>query len=1633
MAIEYCWKRSGREGGTAVRDIINRSTYKSGDTTISALDTYFYQQQGEKKVTGAAIDERTEAYMKADEIVTSKTLNIGPSVPTVTYSGGNAYIGPLVVNYAGGTLSIQVYNGTSWVSASGWATRNSNGTFNTTNSKTSEITTGGTFYAVIGENSVNNLNNVNVKAILTYNTYEARVFLGTNKLETGQNLMFFSGKTGQGSKDASWASIPQIKSVSIQKKYANGNNINVSGIEFKIYDSNDNYKGTLTTDANGKTNSIDLSANTQYKIKETTNTMYGYKNAYISSASITSGAGTINASEGDATFTLNGTKDATISITNAKDVGKLIIEKKNQAGNVQTGVKFTLYKAGHDIAGYMILKKNGQAISNNEIKNSIDITSYEVEYTTDELKATKFTTDANGKIQIDNLEKYAKKWTLYNYYIREIENPSYGYKGLRVSAKYAGGNALSIDEKGYVLFTLSNSDITTIEVTNQPIFSTLEITKRDDFNENILLPNVGFAVEIKASNLGGYNYLALYDKNGNVVRSKKDNVTINLQNIANETEYRMGYYHTNKSYKQLTATEKQNITEFITGDDGILTINNIEVYTINSTEKYKYKLIETSNGNYGYDVEAVEVDNIEPVVDGTKTQKVLNTSILTKISGYVWVDELDSKANIYNGRYNDNEKKLKDLYTINKDGKLVKDTEAEIPVEIKLRNKVNGEILKSLPDEFDRQTGKYTFVDVELEKLTNYEVIFMYDGFYYTTLVPQLNENNASKVKEIPATRESLNEKFAKVEEGNKVISTNNVNGQITYDKDENEDKDKNLHTSEVTSLSFNTTVAASTGEAGYDIKDVYDNIKRNSTVPIETVENVNMGIVLREQPKLALGSDIYSVYIKVNGKGYTYNYNGRQKHYDNLHNDPIGVKFEQENNKNRYTRTVYSSDVQALNDGVTTIEMKITYKIQLTNQAATLTSKIYQIKNYYDSRYTLEAIGATYDEVNPAKQPILGNTTDVFTVVRTEENIEVELGEGLESIDAGYKSATININGDTGTELKAKARKDVYIRFDVSTEAIKKLLNNSSTYHNATEILSYSTYYGSNTANFMNMTDKTEAGKIYAGIDKTSQPGNINLKLIKQGQGIPVLDASEFEDDTASAPSLLLVAEESRKISGTVWEDATQYTDKTGRLGDGRFENGEKLISGVKVTLHKLKADGTAGDVATYSDGETLAETVTDKNGNYTLGYYDEQSKKYLGILPSKYIIKYTYGTIANEETEEEIKSYIIISNEESKYVNANDYKSTIITSKVVEEAFNKSGDLRWYLRSDENKIRYSDARDDINLRNEYKKDESKYTIKNSNYNELYNTFMIAYTPCMEVPVEYTKEDESSALIEKNSLLEMARLEKELKQLDFGIAERACTDIKIDKNITGLEIVSQTGASIVSKGNPSDLNSIMQHVKKLDDLVSVEIESDMLQGAQLNLEYSITVTNDSEIDYLDKEYYYYGRNPRTPTSTKVKKVIDYLDSTLIFDEEKDKDGIWKQVTTDELSGYVEYNIIEKLKKEGEQTAFITDAFDGLNREEKTRTFKLYATKSLATTNNLVESNGAEIIEIYGVRIITSSIPGNYNPAFDDYEIDEDKVDLIITPPTGTTTNYSIYIIAAIATFAILILGIVIIKKKIIK
>lgn len=1366
----------------------------------------------------------------------------------------------------------------------------------------------------------------------------------------------------------------------------------------------------------------------EYYIYEKSNDGYGYKHMTVTIEDVTIDGGTIidiNEGMGKVDFTLSEkTATVTVEIDNTIKVADLVIKKVNKENEPIGNVEFVIERG----KGEYILLKNSTGETLKSVVGTVTINidenfetdEYSIEYVNSKEIATRFVTgtkdEEKGKVIIKNFEVYSGKDEKYSYTAYEVANDNYGYGSIENS-----NLSKTIDE-------LKLNETNELVLENAKHLGEFAIIKYDGNRPKIKLPNVGFVIEqtseVRGNILGQYAYLALYDEQGKFVPSIKKEAIINRNNKAEIGQYEVRYYYTKLQYNGLSNEEKAKITTFVTDDYGNISIKNLEVYSPllkdanTDLNKYTYKPIEIYNGNYGYKLdEEKQTDLKVKLLSGnTITENIPNVPTMIKISGYVWLENSGGKSNQYDLVYKDGEKdiKLVDLY-ITENGETVKNSQAKIPVEIMLRDKTTGKILKMKPDEFD-ENGKYTFIDVEIENLKNNEVVFVYDGFYYTTIIQKLDISNASKVKENEKQRTELNNLFGTVKDDNEIITVDGKNNTLEYIKEG--------RTSTVSKFNFNTKIQANTTDAQMNFAEIYEKMTGpDQTTIFSALDDINMGLVLREQPALSIGSQIHSVEVSVNDYKYTYNYNGRQQHYHRENNDEYGVKFETEKGNYRYEQKVYSSDVEALKNGAATMNVSIIYKISISNDSKTLTSVVREIENYFDKELTIEKIGLA---LNENKEIVDEITEKVIT-----ENVPVKYEDGVIGEGNNYNSARIKLK-ESGIELKKDETKDIYIKFSVSQEAIKGLLSGKSTYHNATEIVSYSTYYGDTTGKgkvYISeeeyettyiSTEQKASGEVYAGINRKAAPGNIQLILktdSREPEGTHILNNDNFEIDETSAPSLLLVAEEARKIEGVVWEDMpTQDSlSRHERLGDGKYDKeNEKPIKNVLVTLRTVNENGTVGDIAKYSD-KNNAITETNEKGEYTLGYYD--GEKYVGILPGKYFVEYTYGQYLNGE---EQKITTIVGKEN---VNPLDYKSTIITSGHIENAFENEGTEKWFATED-NTEKYSNAIDDITLREEYLHGE--FTVNNASYqNDIKLDNMKAYTPMMDIGIEFTEKDEVQAL-------SMQRIVT-LKDVDFGIIERPRIDIVVKKKITGFEVVAQDGKSVIPMGNPSDLNSKMQGVKKLDEIVSAEIDAKLLQGALLNLEYTISVKNDSDVDYFETRYYYYGKDGVNRAESTAKLVVDYLHEGLLVDKEKNDSNIWKETTSADLAtaGYIDDNVKNGLESE-KYTIFTTDAFKDVTAQDE-KEVKLYASKVLSSSIDIREENDVEIIELTGKRTIKNAIPGNHNPAEAPKELDSAEAILVATAPTGLTVNYTLYIIAAVATLAIIGIGILIIKKKIIK
>ena len=226
------------------------------------------------------------------------------------------------------------------------------------------------------------------------------------------------------------------------------------------------------------------------------------------------------------------------------------------------------------------------------------------------------------------------------------------------------------------------------------------------------------------------------------------------------------------------------------------------------------------------------------------------------------------------------------------------------------------------------------------------------------------------------------------------------------------------------------------------------------------------------------------------------------------------------------------------------------------------------------------------------------------------------------------------------------------------------------------------------------------------------------------------------------------------------------------------------------------------------------------------------------------------------------------------------------------------------------------------------------------------------------------------------------------------------------------------------------------------------EIDNELIQGATLELEYTISLKNDSEIDYEynpDPNYYYYGKENGQPLTSVVKKVVDYMEDDIVYDEEKNS-GEWTKVTAENLSAWDDNGTVKKLVSdvkvnnkesvaESIKSGYIismTEKFADMSlKPGEVASVKIYAGKLLSSNEKgFAADNHVEIVETK--RKLVGVTPGNYNPkTLKQDETDNSHTRISVTPPTGLTDNKIFVISMTSVILVVLAGGIYLIKKNV--
>jgi len=1067
-----------------------------------------------------------------------------------------------------------------------------------------------------------------------------------------------------------------------------------------------------------------------------------------------------------------------------------------------------------------------------------------------------------------------------------------------------------------------------------------------------------------------------------------------------------------------------------------------------------------------------------------------------KLSGNVWEDGLNGKDNARNDLYKDNDyddhdKLLQGIKVrLYKDNELVGETWTDSNGHYSFGGR-NADL-------------SYTKDTLTVADLDKYHVEFEYNGMKYTNVNLHIDVANGSKAIEGNNNRQNYNNKFTTIASntikdnngnstGKALNEANSETGTLYYRTNQKYQSsiiygDKSIY--EGTSVSgktgdfeaygydiYHITADTKVDEASYRYKleDLFDRDVNNQVYKDKEIKNVNLGLYAREQVDVAIDSDVARFILNVNGYNHIYKYgtliSDNDMNVDANNVEQVDAKLKALKGK-YYERQLHESSISysATPEGTPNLYADITYKIYLQNKSNSLTAKIKELTLDYDNELNLISYGyensGTTQEVS--EQEIVANT-----VYGGTENL---------------KEAVISLEKLEDKKISAGKKEVLEVTFRVYADTIARILNNpvGIKFDMMAEVSKYSTY--------------TQQMTAYASIDKNSASRNEKVQIDTDNTFV----TDTFENDTTIATTFKLSKGTQTELSGIVYEDSPKESTPIKisgnniyeRVGDGIYNN-ENVMANVLVELLSVPMENGQYDSDTARTGENgqqaydvaklyqenkttqgesskvLARTYTNEKGEY----------KFEGLTAGNYVIKYTYGknmkdVDENGQEKGTIRSATAIYTSDGKTklkeIEAREYKSTVITSGEISNAMNitdgkahLNGDYSWFLKSPE--TRYSDAVDDVEYRANLEKEAKiNYEILKGTKTYVYEN-MEAYTPYFKLGVEEFNDQQSGATLEtqEDGTLNYVFT---IDNVDFGLIERPIVDLQVDKVITGLKVSLGNGQVLIN-GDPS--KESLPYVRTgLDDFVPIEMDTELLQNATIEEEYTIKITNNSELDYsiypiwgtdntqkvaLRRNYYYYGTQEGLTTdeavTTRIDVLGDYIGSELTADENTMPE--WNKRAVEELTSYNGTNLFttendgkkEKTLRDGKYTIYTTNTFNNPNEEivtiGQTKSIAYKVSRLLAVnTDTMKYTNDVEILQYSGYsqnkdrteentyNRVKDTTPGNLVPG-GAMEDDEDSVRTTITPPTGTIISRWLYVTTVAAGLILVGATIIFIRKRV--
>ena len=631
---------------------------------------------------------------------------------------------------------------------------------------------------------------------------------------------------------------------------------------------------------------------------------------------------------------------------------------------------------------------------------------------------------------------------------------------------------------------------------------------------------------------------------------------------------------------------------------------------------------------------------------------------------------------------------------------------------------------------------------------------------------------------------------------------------------------------------------------AGAEAKDLYPGQMQ-----------VHLGLVERPEIDLSLKSDIAETNVTVNGHSTKYKYGEWLAAY---HQYVYEEDYHYNTNENTDGIAFYLDEQ---------VSFEITYEIKVTNETL-IPGRPTQIVDYYDNNLEYVSVQAFRNG-----SAISASKSDTGFVKSNETNN-----------DSGMSRLYINLPDSTNITGTGD---DITIRITYKIKEPSRIFNEKLYEEEDSEY--------SKSLKFDNYAEITAYHTEDSVLDSDSHPGNFGINKFKTYQEeyktayenyinhIVDSDAASYanklklalarltnvrEDDSWYVTLTIANNGNERVLTGNVWE---AINDEVKTTLDLQKEYGDRYVTyegrtdlnleGIRVELLELDPDGSQ---------YTRAITYTKEDGSYEFKNY----------IPGNYTVRFIYGDKdgSHELLHSKVTKYQYAEetgSDDKLPINGQYYESTRANPDTDKEEYwysEKAYDENEHTVSDLGRARYSDAYDDSYSRLSQINnpiDGTDSTSSNYEYDGVIkvesteaNHPIYAYTSTMNLEVEYARKEVSGNV--DNTWYGYS-----IGGVDFGVTPRAYNDLNVSKYISNVKVYTQDfnldnpdAKALIDVDLNESGNIIGEHgsvTNKLhgpfssatfrDGLHQIEYELDLLQGATLEVTYTVKVSNDSLYD----------------------------------------------------------------------------------------------------------------------------------------------------------------------------------------